>query len=648
MPYALSIWTPQAEGRRYFEWEVDPKNRKVSIPERDRMEVREIFADPNVGKIFHNAPFDVQMIEVALKIPVRGPIHDTLVMASHANSLEPTKALKPLAALYVDIPNDDEEDLRKATIRARAEAKRRGWSRGDSVGSDYWLTSILFPSKGYVRRYCVRDTLRTWKLFQFYREILTDVLGVWKQYMDEVPFHRCVINMMERGIRGRPEIAANAAEYFGKIQRDALGKINRIWPKRLPLFNHNSSKDVQHLLRNVVGLPIGQTTDRATLSQYLDEPLVMEVLQARTATKAVSGMFGQFMRHTTLNRAGRYWVTHCNYQPCGATTGRMTCYEPNLQQVAGPKSLSILKIPARDFFAPRPGWVLYSMDWVQIEVCIFAHLSKEPKMCKAIREGRDFHTEVGNKLWGGEGNERGIRWALFLLEIVKGGRIDRPSAEVLAAWERLGIDRRYLRNMTQKERERKARDWLESFDWRTVDAENSLGKKPVRTRAKNSFFARLYGGGPYAIMRQTGCSYEEARGFLDDVAKEYPRVESFIRESRREGERNGYVTTFDGRRLTVLRDKAYRACNYKVQGSAARLLKLKIVEVEKYLSRFGGRLLLAVHDEILPELRITDATRERLLGLKRIMEDCPYFDVPIRTKLARITQDWSRETEIQW
>jgi DNA polymerase-1 len=192
--------------------------------------------------------------------------------------------------------------------------------------------------------------------------------------------------------------------------------------------------------------------------------------------------------------------------------------------------------------------------------------------------------------------------------------------------------------------------WLKEFDYDIVRAEKSIGKKNTRAKAKMVLFARTFGGGPNAIKDLMYVDYDTAKEFLDDYAKAFPRIESYISERTQVARDNGgFIYNLFGRRLSVDLDKAYKSVNYTVQGTAADLLKIGMIKVDQHLQdhpEYDAHMVLTIHDEIVieapPWLPI-----EIIEHMRSLMEDSEGkipIETPVDVEIAR--RHWTEKDSL--
>jgi len=649
-PFAISIFNEQGE-YSYAEWEVDPFTREVYPPRADINLLRKFLCNPQITKVFHNAKFDIRMLHKLTGVACVN-MHDTYYML-HGYHTEEVRALKPLCQKLLDIPADDQKDLRDEVARCRTLARKKNYNIGVSIENDYWLPRHLNPKNRLCQRYCIQDTERTMLLFKFLEPVLIqNDTEQWYEFQRRL--FPAVYEMETRGVRVLiPKIHEEIAKY--RNEKETSLKTLRTdynWPD----FNPNSPKQVATLLFNKCGLSptiytaSGQpSTGIQAIEGMADNPVVILLRRYKTAEKATGTFLEKYMR-VSVKELGED-IIHAEFNPVQPRTDRFSCKNPNLQQIPSKQSSrSIVPLDGRMFFGPRKGYLWASYDYHQVEGRIFADVAQEPSMLKALEEGRDMHTECTLRIWSGIGNPKTVRRAMQALEIsaVHTGA-HRPPL-VLQTLKRL-CERYHLDYELQPAKI--ATRWLDEFEWNIVAAEKSLDKKNTRNHAKDFLFARIFGGGLGAIQRALRCSVREAEELLTDYNHHYPLVDQRIKEAAREARRNGFIFTRFGKRVNIPDEKYYRAMNYMVQGSAAGLMKLALVRCYDFLkkNRLDAYLVLTIHDELVFEIRCIEEKelREILWTLGQIMEDSQgRLTVPTPVELSVATENWMKKDDVKW
>jgi DNA polymerase I len=162
----------------------------------------------------------------------------------------------------------------------------------------------------------------------------------------------------------------------------------------------------------------------------------------------------------------------------------------------------------------------------------------------------------------------------------------------------------------------------------------------MRAAAKTVNFATIYGIGPFALSHQLGTSVQEAKEFIDNYFVRFPDVRRYLDEQIEKARERGYVETISGRRRYIpeamsrnynIRQFGERAAtNAPVQGSAADIIKLAMIAIQRELESSGSqtRMLLQVHDELVLEVPVADvdAVRHRV---QELMENAVELSVPL-------------------
>jgi DNA polymerase-1 len=172
----------------------------------------------------------------------------------------------------------------------------------------------------------------------------------------------------------------------------------------------------------------------------------------------------------------------------------------------------------------------------------------------------------------------------------------------------------------------------------------------MRARAKTINFATIYGQGPFALSRQLGITQEEAREFIRNYFLRFQGVRDFLDRQVELAREFGFVETLSGRRRYIpeVRDRNFNiraygertAQNSPLQGSAADLIKLAMIEIHRVLreERLESRLLLQVHDELV--LEVPPAELDRVTAIVREhMEGAATLDVPLVVEIG-VGENW--------
>jgi len=349
-------------------------------------------------------------------------------------------------------------------------------------------------------------------------------------------------------------------------------------------FNPDSPKQLRDVLFDRLGLrPRRRTakagaasTDAATLEELVGEHPIAGRLLEYRELAKLKGTYVDALPRLVHPGTGR---VHTRFDPTGAATGRLSSIEPNLQNI--PTRTEVGR-RVRAAFVPRPGWVFLASDYSQIELRVLAHLSQDAELIAAFRAGEDVHR--------------------------------RTAARVF-------------------------------------DVAPDLVTDDLRQRAKAINFGVLYGMSELRLAREQGLSRSDARRFIAAYFGRFAGVARYIEDVRERAAATGVVHTLFGRRRTfpelrargarVLREQALRAAvNTTVQGTAADLMKLSMLDVRRELAAAAlpARMLLQVHDELL--LEVEPGVVEPVAALvRRAMEHVHLLEVPLVVD-SRVGQNW--------
>lgn len=615
-PFAVSFCNEDGE-TGYVQWPVNPKTRKVQVPDSDRKILRDFLEDESITKVFFNSSFDIRMFEVGLGLPVKGTIEDSQISMHVCNTAEISYKLKHLCKKYDIMGDEDEKELKKLVVSSRLKAKKLGWNIHPSVEADYWIPKQLSPSDRTCETYAVKDAIRTMELWLQTVEFMKQSKR-FDSYLFEMRKLAPILREMEnRGMTIDPEVISDEIDNCVFEREKAKRVLCKIAKK--PDLNPNSDPQIRKLLFEDLKLvptiltEKGQqpSTSSEALKDHSDNGTVQILMRYRHFDKGISSFFEPFNEYRVQDKKTNSWKIHPNIRQAGKLTARLSCSSPNLQGLTdaeGGRSES--EVPARKPFGPRPGFIWILADYNQLEVRTFAAASKYQLLIDILRSGRDLHTEATNGIWGGKGNSRAISAAMHAI-----GTNDEKTADA----------------------------WLAKFEYDIVQAEASVGKKTSRNKGKPFFFTRMFGGGPGSISEKLKCTMDEARELISSYDETLPGVIEFVRKMADIGERQGYIETMYGRKLDFEPHSEYKASPYVVQGTAADLVKRALIECDEFnkKKRIQGGLLLQIHDELIFEFPDT-VERKHIDTLKTIMESQEkHIGLEVPCKMKVVKRYWS-------
>jgi DNA polymerase-1 len=381
------------------------------------------------------------------------------------------------------------------------------------------------------------------------------------------------------------------SEYLQQVSRELYQQLQRLDQEIADVahgpINVNSPLQLARFLFEDLSLPGG----RKTRSGYSTDATVLEALRDQHP------VVGKILEYRQLSKLKGTYVdalpalvdlqthrVHTSFNQTVAATGRLSSSDPNLQNI--PIRTDYGQRVRRAFVPGRAGDLLLSADYSQIELRIMAHMTEDPLLLESFAQGEDIHA--------------------------------RTAAEVFNV----------------------PRDQVNPNQ---------------RRMAKVVNFGILYGLSDFGLARDIGMNPEDARVFIETYFRKYGRVREFLEGIKIMAREQGYVETLLRRRRYIqdirspnrqLRGAAERvAVNMPIQGSAADIMKLAMIELDRYLRGHGLRtqMILTVHDELVFEMPVEE--RDRLVEVvPDLMASVYSLKVPLQVdlKIGRNWQDMER------
>ena len=368
-----------------------------------------------------------------------------------------------------------------------------------------------------------------------------------------------------------------------KCYSDMLGEIERATEERIftfvgHAFNVNSPKQLSEVLFEELMIP---APGKKTKTGYSTNAEVLEklrpyhpIIDEILEYRKVAKLKSTYA-DGLVKAADADGRVRTNFKQTGTATGRLSSTEPNLQNIPIRTELGR---ELRHYFLPEnEDYLLLDADYSQIELRILADISKDENMISAFLSGADIHTSTASAVFG-------------------------------------------------------------------VPMENVTGEQRKRAKAVN--FGIVYGIGAFSLASDLGISMAKAKQYIDSYLASYPGVRDYLHNVVKDAYANGYVTTPLGRRRYIpelagqnknLKNFGERvAMNSPIQGSAADIIKIAMINVAKKLRESGcnARLILQVHDELLIEAH-KDCADEVARILQTEMENAVELAVPLIAEVSR-------------
>lgn len=338
-------------------------------------------------------------------------------------------------------------------------------------------------------------------------------------------------------------------------------------------FNINSPKQLGEILFEKLGLPVikktktGYSTAASVLEKLVDKHLIIPKILEYRSLSKLSSTYLAPLPHY-IKEDGKI---HTRFVQTLTQTGRLSSQDPNLQNI--PIRIEEGRRIRQAFVPSKPGWQLFGADYSQIELRVLAHISQDEHMLAAFNAGEDIHSATARRVF------------------------NIPSNQPITANQ--------------------------------------------RRQAKAVNFGIVYGISDYGLSQNLNISRKEAQSFIDTYFENYPGVQQYMSDIVAEAREHGYVKTLFNRRRYLpdikasnynVRSFAERtAINSPIQGTAADILKIAMVELEQALikRKMETKILLQVHDEL-----ILEGPAEEMEDLSdlvvEIMEGAAELDVPLK------------------
>nr|WP_174506682.1 DNA polymerase I [Acinetobacter sp. Marseille-Q1620] len=420
--------------------------------------------------------------------------------------------------------------------------------------------------------YAAEDAHVTYRLY----EVLDRKLSVTPELVNilhniEMPVARVLSIMEENGIELDLSFLDQLSVEFTETIQNLENQIIDLAGQE---FNVSSPKQVGEILFDKLGLKGGKktATGQYSTSESVLEKIDHPITELIIEYRGLTKLKGTYTEGLSKQANPETHRVHTSYHQALTATGRLSSTDPNLQNI--PIREEIGRQIRKAFIAPE-GRVLLAADYSQIELRLMAHFSQDEALVHAFQHGQDVHR--------------------------------RTASEVL------GIP---IEDVTSDQ----------------------------RRQAKAVNFGLLYGMSEFGLIRQLGFTRQESQDYIKQYFHRYPGIYEYMQRTRQVAHEQGFVETILGRRLytpdidarnMMVRKGAERAAiNAPLQGSAAEIIKMAMIEVEKILPKDQAKLLLQVHDELVFEVdeKIAD---ELAKTIRDVMQDVVKLSVPLVVEVGQ-------------
>ncbi len=387
-------------------------------------------------------------------------------------------------------------------------------------------------------------------------------------YDIEFPLTETLMDMEQRGI----SVDKQGLIDYGKVLDEKIQSLTAdIYSLADEQFNINSTQQLGVILFEKLGLKSVKKTKTgySTAADVLEKLYFEhEIIPKISEYRTLSKLKSTYVEGLVgqIDETGKI---HTTFNQTIASTGRLSSVDPNLQNIP-------IRLPVgrelRKVFVPSSGeYVFLDGDYSQIELRVLAHMSGDETLIEAFKSGQDIHRLTASQVF------------------------NTP------------------------------------FDQVTSEQ---------RSNAKAVNFGIVYGIGSFSLGEDLHISKKEAQRYIDGYFEKYPKVKEYMENAVSNAAKDGYAKTLFGRKREIpeLQAKNFNirsfgervAMNMPVQGSAADIIKIAMINVYKRLKKEGleSGVILQVHDELLLEVKKNEAEKARII-LKEEMENCVKLSVPL-------------------
>ncbi len=448
------------------------------------------------------------------------------------------------------------------------------------IGSGKSQKSMADVPYKEIKNYACEDADITYRLYEILSEKLKedDLLEVAEKI--EYPLIPVLARMEKNGILIDTE---KLAQFSKELTSDLIDLEANIFDKTGAEFNLNSPQQLGHILFEKMKLPAGKktktgqySTSEAVLSKLAAEYELPSLVLDYRSLSKLRSTYVDALPKLVNEETGRI---HTDFNQTVAATGRLSSSNPNLQNIPirTQRGREIRKA-----FVPEKDFQILAADYSQVELRVIASISEDENMIRAFKNGEDIHARTAKEIFG-----------------------------------------------------------LESLEDVSPDQ---------RRKAKEVNFGIPYGVSAYGLASRLGISNSEGKEMIDQYFERFPNIKNYIEDTVQFAKENEYVATLLGRRRYIpdinsrnwnVRGFAERmAINMPIQGTAADIIKLAMIEIDKYLQQenLKSRMLLQVNDELVFEIHEseTDQVPDKI---KSLMENAYELSVPLDVEMG-LADNW--------
>ncbi|RJP66584.1 MAG: DNA polymerase I [Ignavibacteriales bacterium] len=417
--------------------------------------------------------------------------------------------------------------------------------------------------------YSCEDADVTLRLFNVLSKIVDESKLNRVCYDIEFPLVKVLEDMEREGVK-------TDEAFLKSLSNDLLSSLNQfsaeIWKCAGESFNINSSQQLQRILFDKLGLDTGKktktgfSTDAKSLEALQGKHEIIDLIMKYREVQKLKSTYTDALPQLINKQTGRI---HTNFNQTIAATGRLSSTNPNLQNI--PIRTELGREIRKAFIPKDKNHVILSADYSQIELRIMASICGDKNLSAAFENGEDIHRST----------------AALVFQV--------PPSEV------------------------------------TPD---------MRRKAKEVNFGILYGIGAFGLKTRLGIPQSHAKEIIDNYFKTFSNVKNYMDSAIKSAKLKGYAETLTGRRRflrninsnnqTVRGFEERAAINMPIQGTAADMIKVAMIEIFKDLNnrKLKSKMILQVHDELVFDVHKDELEEVKAL-VKHHMETSFPLNVPI-------------------
>lgn len=569
----ISFTLPSVD--KHFYVAFHPMDDPRALPIESLQLLKPCLENPNVKKVAHNGPFDIAILE-NYGIIVANLYHDTMTAMHLLNENEREVGgnyqLKPLIEKYLKRPAD---------------------TFGTLFGKEKDFMKIALDPF-YI--YGCKDTHVTWDFYLFQRKHLEKLPNVMNYLYDvEMPLLRLNLKMERKGFVLDLDFAKRYGEQLHAIAAEAekfvISECVKYHDGDISEINLNSPKQMLPLLSQAVGQTLANLDAKRTLKPLRKTHKVIDAFLTYKEQTKMSGTYIEGLPQKIHPKTGKL---HSRFDSNGTVTGRYSSGKDKDGESEGDRT-NIQNQPyeARKMFKVPEGRVWISADFKSQEIVVAGSLSNEPVIIGAFADGLDNYAMMASKTFKLPYNEC----------------------------------------------------------YKNPDGSDTKPRKDMKV----IYLAKMYGMGVNSLAKLLGTSKYEAKKFSESFDAELPELTKWINDNTAFVKKFGFVwigREQRKRRLPKAKEKTHnipwgkywddefkekrlhnadvnkavrQATNARVQGEAAIMTKVTMLEMDEYLETIGGFIVAPIHDEIVQETSDT-ITRQQIAKIKDVMVNSYTFE----------------------